>query len=35
LKECFRIARLNLAQMESISGQDREAGKGGIERHMF
>jgi hypothetical protein len=33
LKECFRIARLNLAQMESMSRKDREATKGGIEGH--
>jgi hypothetical protein len=32
-KECFCIARLNPAQMESMSTKDREARKGGIERH--
>ena len=32
-KECFRIARLNPAQMESMGTKDREAGKGSIEGH--
>jgi hypothetical protein len=33
LKECFRIAWLNLAELESIGREEREARKGGIERH--